>query len=156
MLTDNNILLFSLEKFNPSLYGEMWPIFEDHYEEIAHYKDIKLSPDTLYYDTAQKIGILRVFTIRDEGKLVGYSVFTVGKNPHYSESIQAKQDILFLSKKLRGGFNGFKFIKWCDDQLKKECVQVVYHHVKKEHNFGPVLERQGYKLVDLIYGRRLD
>lgn len=147
---------FALEVFTPKLYGEMWPIFEAHYKEISHYQDIPLSPDTLHYDTLQKVGILRVYTVRDSGKLVGYCVFSVGKNPHYDTSVQAKQDILFLSKELRGGMNGFKFIQWCDEQLHKEGVQVVYHHVKKSHNFGPVLERMGYELVDLIYGRRLD
>lgn len=147
---------FSLEVFTPKLYGEMWPLFTDHYKEIAHYKDIPLEPDTIHYDTAQKIGILRVYTVRENGRLSGYSVFTVGKNPHYASSTQAKQDILFLSSNLRGGMNGFKFISWCDEQLKKEGVQAVYHHVKKDHNFGPVLERMGYELVDLIYGRRLD
>lgn len=155
MLTASK-LSFSLEPFSPKLYGEMWPLFESHYKEIAHYQDIELSPDTIYYDQAQKIGILRVYTIREENKLVGYCVFSVGPNPHYSGSIQAKQDILFLSPELRGGMNGFRFIKWCDDQLENEGVQVVYHHVKKSHNFGPVLERMGYELVDLIYGRRLD
>ena len=156
MPTDSKTLSFCLEKFTPELYGEMWPILDAHYKEIAHYQDIPLSPDTIYYDTAQKIGILRVYTVREGSKLVGYSVFSVSKNPHYSTSLQAKQDILFLSKELRGGMNGFKFIKWCDEELEKEGVQVVYHHVKKSHNFGPVLERMGYELVDLIYGRRLD
>lgn len=156
MQTINRTLNFSREVFTPKLYGEMWPIFEAHYDEIAHHKDIPLEPDTLYYDTMEKTGHLRVFCVRKEGKLVGYEVVTVGMNPHYSNSKQAKQDILFLNKDLRGGTNGFRFIKWCDEQLKNEGVQVVYHHVKKAHNFGPVLQRMGYELVDLIYGRRLD
>jgi hypothetical protein len=51
---------------------------------------------------------------------------------------------------------GGRFIKWCDEQLRAEGVAVVYHHIKAAHNFGPMLERFGYELVDLIYSRRLN
>jgi hypothetical protein len=41
-------------------------------------------------------------------------------------------------------------------RLALEGIQVVYHHVKAAHNFGKMLERMDYKLVDLIYAKRLD
>lgn len=102
------------------------------------------------------MGNLRVYSARSGEKnlLVGYAVFFVRHNMHYADSLQATQDILFVQKEFRG--RGGEFIAWCDYQLKKEGVQAVYQHVKAKHNFGKLLERMGYELVDLIYTKRLD
>ena len=131
------------------------PLLQSHWREIAHYQDIPLDPDFTQYAALEDAGALRTYIARDaEGGMVGYAVFFVKANIHYKSSIQALQDILYIHPGSRG--MGLRFIKWCDDQLRQEGVQVVYHHVKKEHNFGPALERFGYQLIDLIYGRRLD
>jgi GNAT superfamily N-acetyltransferase len=136
-------------------FEEARPLLEEHWLEIAHYKDIILDPDYEAYKASEDAGFVRCYTSRDEsGKLVGYALYFVRTNPHYRTSIQASQDILFVSKNHRG--MGGRFIKWCDEQLRSEGVQVVYHHIKQAHNFGPMLERFGYELVDLIYARRLN
>lgn len=141
---------------------ENWGVIRDegvkllnkHYKEVAHYQDIPLDPDHETYLKIESLGNLRVFTCRDIAGLIGYAVFFIKKNMHYQSSLQGIQDIIFIEKESRGF--GAKFIKWCDDQLRDEGVQVVYHHVKTAQNFGPMLERQGYELIDLIYGKRLD
>lgn len=130
-------------------------LLQDHWNEIAKYKDIPVEPDWAKYYRIEELGNLRVFTVRSGMDLVGYAVFFLSNNPHYASSFQATQDVLFLRKDQRG-FTGAKFIKWCDAQLKMVGVQAVYHHTKKEQNFGPMLERMGYELVDLVYARRLD
>ncbi len=86
---------------------------------------------------------------------MGYQVFFLKANAHYKSSLQAVQDILFLDERIRKGFTGYRFIRYCDEKLKDEGVQVVYQHVKSKHDFGRVLERLGYELQDLIYSRRL-
>lgn len=145
---------FQLEILTPDLYVEMYPLFEEHYEEIAHFKDIPLKPDVELYLKSQDIGLLRVFTARKEdNEMVGYNVFFTKHNGHYKDSLNASQDIIFVRKAQRGF--GLKFIEWCDEQLRNEGVDVVYHHVKAAHNFGPKLEKQGYVLVDLIYAKKL-
>jgi len=98
-----------------------------------------------------------VFTARDDEKLMGYNVFFVANNAHYKDSLQATQDILYLAPEYRGKMTGVRFIRWCDNELEDLGVEVVYQHVKArpELNFGPMLERIGYELVDLIYTKRL-
>jgi GNAT superfamily N-acetyltransferase len=136
-------------------FEEIRPLIFAHYKEIAHFQDIPLDPDFDLYSAVDKSGHLRIFTAReDDGHLIGYAVFFVRANIHYKSSIQAVQDIIYVDKERRGF--GHKFILWCDGQLRDEGVQAVYHHVKNEHNFGPMLERLGYKLVDLIFTKRLD
>lgn len=146
-------LTYSSERVE-SCFEEAMPLLQAHWREIAHYQDIPLDPDYASYRALDAAGALRTFCARDEGALVGYAVFVVRPNMHYRSSLQALQDILYLSPSHRG--QGLQFIRWCDEQLKTEGVQAVYHHVKVSHNFGPALERIGYQLVDLIYTRRLD
>lgn len=147
--------IFGTEKV-ADVIAEIAPLLHAHWKEIAHYQDIKLEPDWEAYRALNEAGILKVFTVRTANArvLIGYSVFFVRHNLHYSSSKQAVQDILFIHKDYRGA--GRHFIRWCDQQLMADGVQAVYHHVKTAHNFGPLLERMGYELVDLIYAKRLD
>jgi len=145
---------FQLEKI-AKVKVELEPLLYAHWREIAHYQDIVLNPDWDHYIAGDENGLLRCFTARDEEEdLVGYAIFWVRPNAHYKDSLQAAQDVLFIHPTRRGF--GAKFILWCDDQLAAEGVQAVYHHVKAAHDFGSMLERFGYEVVDLIYARRLD
>ena len=146
---------FQREPASHELFQEMMPLLQKHWEEIAHFKDIPLEPDWDMYLKIDQSGALRNFTARDDqGKLIGYAVFFVRSNINYKSSIQASQDVIFIDPTVRGF--GAKFILWCDKQLKDEGIDAVYHHVKEAHNFGPMLERLGYKLVDLIFTKRLN
>lgn len=141
------------QREDTSIYEEMKPLLQLHWEEIAHYKDIPLEPDVAAYQAIEEAGNLRMYTVREDNELLGYGIFFIKHNPHYKSSVQAVQDIVFIRKDKRG--QGREFIAWCDEQLQHEGVDVVYHHVKAAHNFGPLLERQGYKLIDYIYGKKL-
>lgn len=146
---------FQRELFTEDFLREVTPLSEKHYKEIAHYQDIELAPDLEAYMRCEQAGGLRVYTAReDDGKLIGYEIFFVRHNLHYKNSLQAAQDVLFIDPEKRGF--GMDFIDWCDQQLKAEGVQVVTQHIKAKHNFGRMLERLNYELVDLIYSRRLD
>lgn len=135
-------------------YEEALPLLQNHYHEIAHYQDIEFDPDIDKYKAIEGLGILHIFTARKEGRLVGYAVFIVQYNMHYKQSLQALQDVLFVDPMYRGF--GKRFIEYCDIELKKLGVQCTVHHTKAAHNFGPMLNRIGYELVDHIYVKRLD
>lgn len=138
------------------LWDEAWPLLKAHWEEIARYKDIPLNPDFDLYHAAELNGVLRVYTARAEGLLIGYAAFMVRSNAHYKDSKQAVQDVVFLRKECRRGVAGIQLIKYAEDQLAEEGVQVVYHHVKVKNNFGPILGRMGYEQVETIWAKRLD
>jgi hypothetical protein len=149
---------FAREPMTMDLWDEALPLLHQHWVEIAHYTDIPLEPDIEKYMAMAKAGTLRVYTARDrddEELLVGYALFFVANNAHYKSSVQAVQDVIYVDTHARG-LTGARFIKYCDMRLALEGIQVVYHHVKAAHNFGKMLERMDYKLVDLIYAKRLD
>lgn len=144
---------FALEPVTPGLIVEIEPLLQQHWREIAHFQDIPLRPDWEFYLSAKTI---RVFTARQFGELVGYAVFFVSANKHYTTSLQAVQDILYVHPSKRGTLLGVRLISYCDAALRDCGVQVVYQHVKRAHDFGPLLRRLGYEEVDTIWAKRLD
>lgn len=130
------------------------PLIFDHYEEAAKYKDIELKPDFGQYLLADQAGLTRIFTMREEERLVGYAVFFLRKHIHYQQSLQACQDLLFVLPSYRGS-SAIDFIKWCDEQLKEDGVEVVSHTVTMQRDFGIVLSRMGYEQTEIIYSKRL-
>jgi GNAT superfamily N-acetyltransferase len=138
------------------VWDEATPLLEAHYHEIAHFQDIPLCPDRGRYEEMERRGALRVFTLRHSNELVGYAVYLVSAALHYSTSLQAFQDVVYLKPEYRGKMAGAHLIARADQCLKQEGVQVVYQHVKVAHDFAPLLLRLGYELVDQIYARRLN
>lgn len=147
-------ITFGQESFS-KVFSDGYALFEAHWKEVSHYQDILLEVSAESYLKLESSGGLIIYTARDkDGILIGYAFFMVKNNIRYMSSKQALQDIIYISKERRGF--GTEFIGWCDEQLKAAGVQAVYHHVKKEHNWGRILEGLGYELVDHVYGRRLD
>jgi hypothetical protein len=140
------------------LWDELAPLLEQHWREVAFYPDIALAPDTSRYEALEDAGVLRCFTARQEGKLVGYSFYFVTQHLHYVGSKMAQQDVIFVEPSKRKGTLGAKLIAWCDEQLRQEQVQVVVQHVKvaPHLDFGPLLARLGYEPVDMLWSKRLD
>lgn len=140
-----------------TVINEIAPLLENHWAEIAHYPDIPVGVDYDAYLRIEAKGALRIYTIRVGIELVGYALFTVNHSLHYSSSLQARQDVLYLDPTYRRGRVGWKFIAWCDTQLKAEGVQVVHQHAKIAHpQLAVLLPRLGYEAVDVIWSRRLD
>ena len=138
------------------LWEEIDELIKDHYHEIAHYQDIPLVPDKHKYETAEDNDKLRCYTVRLEGKLVGYAVFFIGYSLHYSTSFQAVQDVLFITPSERRGSLGMRLIKYTEQELKKDGVEVIYQHVKIGHPaLQCLLERIDYKAVDTILAQRI-
>lgn len=139
-----------------ALWDESMPLLERHFDEIAHYKDIALAPDQVTYEEMERAGVLRCYTARHNGELVGYAVFFVRPGMHYRHSLQAIQDVLFVVPERRVGTTGIRLIRFAEARLKALGVQVVYHHAKLTNRVGELLVKLGYELVDQLYAKRLD
>jgi GNAT superfamily N-acetyltransferase len=151
------MIAYQLEPMTAVL-PEIQPLLEKHWQEIAHFKDIPLSPNWPLYVGADQRGNLRIFTARIDGELVGYSVHFVGPGVHYSTSLQAQEDLVFVTPEHRKGRVGAGLIQFADSHLAAEGCQTCSRHVKTapELDFGPLLERLGYEPVDRIFIKRLD
>jgi len=146
-------MIYATEKLK-DIIEELKPLFVKHWQEIAHYKDIELNPDYDKYQMMEEKGLLKIFTLRDNSDLIGYAVFVITFHPHYKQSLQAIEDIIFIDPARRGV--GKAFIKWCDEQLKVLDVQEVVHHIKFAHDWSLVLVEMGYEKTEMRLSKRLD
>lgn len=132
------------------------PLLEKHWEEIALNKDIiKLNPDWEAYADLEDSGILKIFTARDDDKLVGYFVTFVRSHIHYKDHLFAYNDILFLDEEYRKGFTGAKLIKFAEKCLKEDGVSVVTINTKRHKPLDVLLSWLGYKHIENIYSKVL-
>jgi GNAT superfamily N-acetyltransferase len=79
------------------------PMLPKHYEELATYKEVPLEVHWPHYERAESNGVLRIYTARDDGVLIGYALFVcVWKHPHYRSISIASNDVIWIDPNHRG------------------------------------------------------
>lgn len=146
---------FSREYYSDELIAEMMPLWIMHAEETKDENPMTLDPNFALYKLMEDAGSMRVYTMRQAGKLVGYQVVFIATHPHSQKVLTAQMDILFLHPEHRKGFAACNFIAWCDGELQAEGVNIVMKTIKKRLDFGQILKRMGYKIEDVTYSRQL-
>jgi len=145
--------MITFQKESPEPFTtEAIELFKKHYKEIAERKDvIKLKPNLKQYNLLYERGKLEIHTIRDDGKLIGYSLWFITNHIHYADSVTANSDVLYISPDYRKGMTGVKFIKWTTEEIKKCNPQRIMFHVKPSLDYSPILERIGANFFEKIY-----
>lgn len=146
---------FDLE--SSEIIDEILPLADIHSREIGY----RLTPEPLdinvdMYRAADKAGILRVFTIRDDGKLIGYGIFLLGYSLDRRTLKQAHEGGFFLLPEYRLGRIALKFLEYCDNRLSEDGVNMVIYQSPVGAAFGEILSRRGYTKVDEVYARRIE
>jgi len=127
-------------------------LLELHWEEIAINKEkIKLNPHWEAYVDLEDAGQLRIFTARENDKLIGYFVVIVGINLHYKDHVFAVNDILYLHKSWRRGLTGVKLIKFAEKCLKLDGVSVISINTKTHRPFDSLMSYLKYNMVERVY-----
>ena len=131
-------------------------LLQAHWEEIALNKHaIKLNPDWEAYYELEDQDMLKVFTARSDGKLVGYFVVICRKHLHYKDNLFAFNDVLYLSQEYRKGMTGPKLMKFAEKCLKEDGVDVLVVNTKRHKPFDQLLVWLGYKHAENIYTKLL-
>ena len=82
-------------------------------------------------------------------ELVGYCAMGVSRHLHWSQTVWAIQDVLYVVPEHRG-IAAVDFIRWMDAHLFRE-VNVIARHVTLLNDFGRTLERMGYREIEKTY-----
>ena len=145
--------MITFQQEAPSPFSdEAVELFKRHYEEIAERQDIiELDPNIERYNQLYNSKILEIHTARDDGKLIGYSLWVVVNHLHYKKSITASSDVLYISPEYRKGMLGYKFIKWTTEEIKKRNPQRIQFHMKPFLDYGKIVERLGGHYFEKTY-----
>ncbi len=137
------------------LWDEVMPLLQSHWDEVGYFQDIPFDPNYEYYVNMEAAGVLRNYTVRKGGELIGYCVFIVMPHPHHQGSLQAATDIVYLDPAHRGRWIAERLLRWCNDQLREEGVEIVFYGVKVARDFGPILDRMGFPCIEHTHAGRL-
>lgn len=145
MITYNKEKMFDI-------MDELDPILEDHYQEVAMYKDkIKYAPDWERYKSLEDTGVLKMVTVRDNGVLVGYYLFIVVVGLHYSEDLYAINDIVLIKKEYRSSKVGLGLFKYVEDWAKDLGVSVMTVHMKTFLPFDSLCKGLDWDYAERLY-----
>lgn len=137
------------EEHSSTVIRDGFELFEKHYQEIAWKKDkIKLNPNYDKYNAAFDKGLMKVYTARQDEKLIGYAVWLVAPHLHYQDTIKAMNDILYVDPDKRGGSVGIQLIKFSEKMLKEIGVNSIALHIKKSFDWGNVAVKMGYECTE--------
>jgi len=147
------MIKFNIEKYS-QVNEDIKELIKLHYDEIAVDKDvIPLDPDWDRYKNLCETNVLTIVTARDEGKLVGYSIFFITNHLHYKSTKYANNDLLYLHPDYRRGTTGIKLIKASEKFLLDKKVDKILWHIKFNKDFRILLHRLGYVDEDVIVGK---
>lgn len=143
------------EPLTDALWAELEPLLFRHYLAISAWKDVPLEPDRAKYDLLERAGVLRIFTARQQGCLIGYVAFLVDAHLHYRRLTVASQDVLWIEPEHRHGALGSELMDFAERVLEVDGVHVILQHSKVAHPIGGFLRRLGYEAMDTIYAKRI-
>lgn len=140
-------LNFTMENLFNS-FDDAKELIKDQAKEVG-----ALDPDKFEVDLDKYKAMapsLRAFAARENGKLIGYSVFIVNTHHHYKGVKVAFQDVTYLDPAFRG-HNSMRFINWCDKQLRLEGVKAITRQVTEKKDYSKLLEKFGYRMIERLY-----
>ena len=130
------------------------PLLLDHWSELALYQDkVPLNIDYEKYQQLEDLGVLHIYTAREEGYLVGYCVMMVNTNLHYKDHKYALNDVIYVDPRSRNKGLGRDLIQFTEEELGKEGVSVVMINTKNHRPFDGLLEKEGYILQDKLFSK---
>ena len=139
-----------------SVKEDIQPLIKKHWELVAlNQGAIKLNPDWERYAELDAAGILRIFTARDNGELVGYCVLLVNHSLHYKDHIFAINDVVFVLPDSRAGATGYHLIKYAEDHCKENGVSLLNINTKVHIPFDGLMERMDFELTERLYSKYL-
>ena len=125
-------------------------------ETKAHQYDQQYGPDFTRYNSYAKAGWFRQFTVRDNGKLVGFSGVYITPSMH-TQAMLAVEDTWYLLPAYRKGWNAIKFYRYIEERCMEFGAEEATLTVpdSKERGIHVLLLRLDYTPVSVQYSKKL-
>lgn len=148
-----DVFTYAVESF-AEVIDDIRPLLSRHWTELAAYSDIPLDPDFEFYRKANAADVLRIYTARKNGALIGYVLMTVLRShPHYSGQPWSVSDIVLVVPEHRNFGVGNALFAFLERDLEGFVVQI---HSKAAHpELGMLLKTRGYDPIEITYSKRL-
>lgn len=148
-------ITFQWEKL-PAIAAELLPLLKLHWEEIEDHKDIlPLEPAWELMFSYEIANVLRCFTIRSDGLLVGYIFVMFPPSLHYSVGM-AWVERFWLRPEFRRGWLGIHLFKAAESLARDAGAKLIHipfrlHFQRERGTLSKIFSRMGYTLSEAVY-----
>ena len=130
---------------------ELKPYFPIHWKQLGLFQNkMPLDPDYDEYLRRDALGMWTLATVRDDGNLVGYVVFSVARGMHYKSTLVAIMDSIFLEDSTRGHGHGRLLGETALAELKRRGVGPVYGGSKNHKGIEGFWRSLGMEPVETV------
>ena len=128
----------------------------------AYYLEVRAEsqPDHLLlvsesYEALEAQGRLVVVTVRDNGKLVGFSGWTIIQHHHFADVLTGVDDSWYLAKPYRQGFVGLRLFQKALELLKAAGCKQCIASTSVAKNVEVLLLREGFEPMEILHSKKL-
>jgi len=114
-----------------------------------------LALDSSMYEILEENGTLVVVTVRDGGKLVGFSGWTIIAHHHYAHVLTGVDDSWYLADDYRQGSLGLRLFQRAQVELKAEGCEHVIASTSVAKNVEALLLREKFEPFEILYSKKL-
>jgi GNAT superfamily N-acetyltransferase len=129
------------------------PLLQIHWEEVDKGQHPELDMDWETYKNLETAKILLVMTVRDDFKLVGYSVNLICPALRFKTIKHSFADLFFILKEYRKGFVGVNLFKEVEKVAKTLGVEKIYMGSRANKNLNSLFKRLGYTPYEEVYSK---
>ncbi len=135
---------------------DVQPLLPLHFKELALDQDeVPLAPDYSIYKQMEVLGILHIWTARNDQLLIGYIIGFIKPHLHYSTTLCFIDDIYYLNQGYRNMGTGFRFFQEHEKELKKLGVVKSAMGTKDHQSHQAMFSALGYTISDIIMTKML-
>lgn len=136
---------------------EAMPLMRRHHAALNVVEGAPFDPDFERYFALERAGCLVVFTARNRGELVGYSIWTLSPHAFHASMLAATNETFWLEPEFRQWTTGMELFAYSEQELAKLGASLLFAYgqieFEKQHGgvTGKLLSRLGFKPMDQLY-----
>jgi len=132
-------------------YDEAYPLILDYWAEADERRDsVPANIDRATYEKLESLGLLAIYTVREDEALAGFIVFLLSPCTHTGE-LKATTEISYLVPEFRGQSIMPDFYSAVEKDLKEAGVNRLFWTIKTEMPHNSLMESLGLKHVENVY-----
>jgi len=144
------------QEFLSDVKDEVVFLIQDHFNEVYPVREVfELDMDWDLYGQLENLGLLKIFTARDDGRLVGYLWVILSPNLHSRGSMLACDDGLYVAKSYRGQAVAKDLVRFTERCLKEDGIKVFHIVGTTEKPIDSFVKRMGYTEIETKFQKVL-
>ncbi len=126
-----------------------------HWQELGLDLDLEIAPDFGKMKQLEDMGMFKVITVREDGRMVGYLLAVVNKHLHYRNSpLMLIVDAYYISPECRSG-TGVKLVRFTEELAHRLGAIKIYLSCKVHQDHTQLFLALGYRLSDHAFTKRI-